>query len=458
MKAAELSVRTNGTLGETSLAELLAEAYNHAFSGRLELELDSERASAVVSRIELLNGSVCGANGPWLTPELAEESFAGLLPPDLLQLAREHASEYALDTFAAVERLKLLPANGLRAARESCVVHGIRQLSAAAAGRFRFVPEADDGAASPLWVEALEPLNLIVTSLLSGARSERSEQLVAAFADGELSIDPVGARSLLATLSGPARPVVEALLRAPSSVAELRQRSPHAGAAVTSALYALWLTHHLRVRARDHAAPSPVGSSPPPSSASGTRQAVTLRSSAGAEPSPYPPRPPSTGSLRAPLASQMVPRGTSSSSVRIPAQSTAPATVSSSPPVASSVPPFAAEAPAEWLARQEAVKERKLEDKVVEAWSLLQADPASLERVASFIRKAASLFPRNTRMRFFSACLREREGDVAAAVSELERVLSLDPRHDDARRELRRLRSSQLPPSVGDRLKRLFGK
>jgi cytochrome c-type biogenesis protein CcmH/NrfG len=104
------------------------------------------------------------------------------------------------------------------------------------------------------------------------------------------------------------------------------------------------------------------------------------------------------------------------------------------------------------------VKERILEDKAVEAWSLFQADPASLDRVAAFIRKASAVFPRNTRMRFFSGCLYEHQGRTNDAIAEFERVLAEDPRHADAQRELRRLRGSLSPTSVGDRIKRLFGK
>jgi hypothetical protein len=109
-------------------------------------------------------------------------------------------------------------------------------------------------------------------------------------------------------------------------------------------------------------------------------------------------------------------------------------------------------------ARHELIKERALEDKVLEAWSLAQADPTRVERVAVFIRKAARVFPRNSRIRFLSACLLELEGRPDEALAELERLLRSDPEHEDAARELRRLRGSLAPQSVGDRLKRLFGK
>jgi len=124
----------------------------------------------------------------------------------------------------------------------------------------------------------------------------------------------------------------------------------------------------------------------------------------------------------------------------------------------STFPTFSSAPPSASAARQEQVKERRLEEKAVEAWSLAQADPASLDRVATFIRKASLVFPRNVRMRFFSACLYERQGQPVDAISEFERVLALDPSHEDALRELRRLRNSLSPPSVGDRLKRLFNK
>jgi hypothetical protein len=462
--------RTSGSLAETAVAELLAEAYNFAFTGTLTFQVDSGPHAT----LRLANGSVREASGTFLTVELERESLTGLLPPDLIELAERHAEQYSLGLMAAVERLKLLPPNGLAAAREACVVLGLRAASELpGSARYTFAPGPDEVSAASSAESALEPLNLIVMSLLADPRRQRVEQCVSAFADGELSIDSIGARSLLATLSGPVRPVVEQLTRAPRTVQELRERLPNNSESLLASIYALWLTHHLRVRARDTVMPKhhSVSSSPPESSTSGMRPAQSLRppSLSGAPPhtssssssssslrpsslSGAPPRTTSSSSLRPSTVSGAPPRTTSSSSLRPPAVSGAPPATTPSVPAFPSFPPAAA------AARQELVKERSLEDKAVEAWSLFQADPASLDRVAAFIRKASAVFPRNARMRFFSGCLYEHQGRINEAISEFERVLAVDPRHSDAQRELRRLRGSLSPPSVGDRIKRLFGK
>jgi hypothetical protein len=437
--------RSHGLLAETAVAELLAEAYNFAFTGTLTFELGPEP----VTTLWLANGSVRDASGSWRTVELERESLSGLLPPDLIELAEQHAGQYSVGLMAAVERLKLLPPNGLAAAREACVVRGVRAASELpGSARYTFAPGPDELSAAGLPESALEPVNLIVVSLLADPRRERAELCVSAFADGELSIDSIGARSLLATLSGPVRPLVEQLTRAPRSVQELRERLPNNSDSLTASIYALWLTHHLRVRARDAVMPKQhsISSSPPESSTSGLRPAHSLRPPSG---SGAPPRA-SSSSPWAPTASGAPPRASSTSSLRVPTGSGAPPT----PPV----PAFPSFPPAAAAARQERVKERILEDKAVEAWSLFQADPASLDRVAAFIRKASAVFPRNTRMRLFSGCLYEHQGRTNDAIAEFERVLAEDPRHADAQRELRRLRGSLSPTSVGDRIKRLFGK
>ncbi len=110
--AATPAVRTRGQLGPTSLAELLAEAYNFAFTGTLGIEPEGDAPSL----LWIEHGAVRGASGPWQTDALKEEALSGLLPPDILSLARRHANDYGLELFEAVESLKLLPPNGVAAA------------------------------------------------------------------------------------------------------------------------------------------------------------------------------------------------------------------------------------------------------------------------------------------------------------------------------------------------------
>jgi hypothetical protein len=509
-------------MDETSVAELLAEAYNLAFTGSLELVPEHEARSV----IQLSSGSVREATGPWNSPLLAQESLAALLPPDLLALGLEHSRQYAVDLFTAVERLKLLPDGGLSAARDALVLHGLRAICRLPPStRYEFVPGIEAPVRSSGVDSVLEPLSLIVACALADPRAQRAEELVSAFADGELSLDPIGARSLLATLSGPVRAVAESLTRSPKTLAELRARAARTEP-LTAALYALWLTHHLRIRARDSTQPQarsrtssqpadrentsdrPGRSQAPPSasvmpqqrsptSVSGVSPAFTPsvrpRVSQSFAPSapPQPSRTPAPSSVSgvSPAFKSSAPPGAarsyapsapsgnsqsftpspppgasrsftpSSASGAPPQRSAEPRSVSGMSPRASAAPPDAdsPEARAS-AARQNIVKERSLEDKVVEAWSLAQADSASVERGIGFVRKASSVFPKNARMRFYLARLLERHGELPEAIRELERVLALDPNYPEASRELRRLRTSLAPPSVGDRLKRLFGK
>jgi hypothetical protein len=393
--------RISGSLADTSIAELLAETYNLAFTGVLELWPEGEGRAA----IDFENGAVRDARGPWESGELERERFNSVLPPDLLDLAEQHSEQYQVGLVEAVERLKLLPPGGLAAVREARVQHCVRAACQfGASTRYAFSPQAVADTATRL-ASPLEPIQLIASSALADPRSERLAAVVRGFSDGELSLDPLGARSLLALISGPVRPLVESLSQAPKTLAQLEQSHAlgrefaHAGA------YALWLTHHLRVRAPEAAAPA-------------ARVTQTL--------------PPQT---------RPVPSGPAFSGVppkREPTRSQSPAPVTS---------------PHEQL-----VKERLLEDKVAEAWSLAQSDPASVERMTAFVRKATGVFPSNTRILCFSARLLEYQGLVTEAMHEYERVLAIEPGHDEARAALGKLRQSLSPQSVGDRLKRLFTK
>ena len=418
--AATPAVRTRGKLGPTSLAELLAEAYNFAFTGTLVIAPEGDAPST----LWVEHGAVRAASGPWETDSLKEELLSGLLPPDILSLARRHANDYGFELFEAVESLKLLPANGLAAGREALVVHGVRYL-AALPDPTRYELDADPARAPEARLSApIEPLNLILVSALAGNHAERVEGAVAALGDCKVSLDPIGARSLLATLSGPIRALVDNLMRSPLSVEELQQRQSRPADALTASLYVLWLTHHLRVFDAPAEARAPAESLAPTPSAS---PPPVTRTVSGAAP-----------------ASSFVPPFTVPTASGIP-----PRRASSTSDVAPSDPARAH--------REHRVKERTMEAKVEEAWSLAQADPSSVARLASFVTKAASLFPRNAGIAFHLACFHERDGRNHEARAELERALSLDPALEDAQAMLQRLRGGGTTNRVGARLKRLFG-
>jgi hypothetical protein len=126
------------------------------------------------------------------------------------------------------------------------------------------------------------------------------------------------------------------------------------------------------------------------------------------------------------------------------------------PPRRTSVTSDIAPADPDRAEREHRVRERAMEAKVEEAWSLAQADSSSVSRLSSFASKASSLFPRNARIGFYLACLYEREGRPGDARAELERVLAFEPELEEAQALLSRIRNGS-GNSVGARLKRLFG-
>ncbi len=417
--AATSAVRTRGQLGPTSLAELLAEAYNFAFSGTLRLEPEGEAPST----LWIEHGAVRGASGPWATDALKEESLSSLLPPDILSLAQRHAHDYGLELFEAVESLKLLPASSVAAGREALVVQGVRSLAALSdSTRYELSADPVQPVAAHL-AAPIEPLNLILVCVLAGKHPERVDSAVAAFGARKVSLDPIGARSLLATLSGPIRSLVEGLARSPLRVEELQQRRAHPSDPLPASLYVLWLTHHLRVSDAPALSRPPTPIKTPPTASSPPIRVSSLP--------PVAPAARSVPPFTAPSSSGIPPRRTATSDI-------APAD------------PSRAE-------REHRVRERAMEAKVEEAWSLAQADPSSVARLSSFASKAASLFPGNARIGFHLACLYEREGRPGDARAELERVLAFAPELEEAQALLGRLRNGGSGTSVGARLKRLFG-
>jgi hypothetical protein len=432
--AATPAVRTRGQLGPTSLAELLAEAYNFAFTGTLGIEPDGDAPSLMW----IEHGAVRGASGPWQTDALKEEALSGLLPPDISSLARRHAKDYGIELFEAVESLKLLPPNGLAAAREALVVQGVRRL-AALPDTTRYELYADPAQAHEAHLSApIEPLSLILVCVLAGKHPERVESAVAAFGERKVSLDPIGARSLLATLSGPIRSLVDALMRSPLSVEELKQRRARASDPLPASLYVLWLTHHLRVFDAPTLSRPPTEIKTPPFASS-------LPVTTAAPPAAASSRPPSVGPARSTSAPapSYVPPFTAPSISGIPPRRTSTSDIAPSDPGRAE--------------REHRAKQRAMEAKVEEAWSLAQADASSVPRLASFAGKAANLFPKSSRIGFYLACFYERDGRPDDARAELERIVAFDPDFEDAQSMLWRLRGGGSGNSVGARLRRLFG-
>jgi len=352
----------NGDLSlvETSVAELLADAYKQEFSGSIIFE--DERGS--LSAIRYQRGEVVQATGAVYSAALARGALGMFLPEETLAFVDRHTLQYQVDTFAAVAQLALLPPESLRAAREAFVQRGVEKLTRLKGNsKYRFRP----GHERLKGTEELDPpmpaWNLVIASSLADER-ELSRPLIQAIQAHVLTVS--GDARFKASLVGPARALVEALARQPRSVLELERLDLVPKASLWAIVFALWSTgHFMAVR------PSQAPASEPP------------------------------------------PLGT---------------------------------------AREH--QERALEDKVLEAWVLAETDQRRVEKASAFAVKAVSIFPKNARLQYYSACLHQRAHRLEEAKNGFARALSLDPNYADARRELAKLQAH----ADGPGLKRFFGK
>ncbi|HEY6726830.1 MAG TPA: hypothetical protein VI197_22510 [Polyangiaceae bacterium] len=286
------------------------------------------------------------------------------LPDETLSFVDRHAVQYRLDPFGAVARLALLPPESLRAAREAFVQRGVERLARlSGTSKCRFRP----GGERLKGFEELEPpvplWNLVTAAALADPR-ELGKPLMQAIQAQLLTVSS-DAR-FKASLTGPARALVDAIARQPRSVLELERLDLAPKATLRAIVYAFWSTGHF----------------------------VAVR----------------------------------------------PSQAPSSEPLASG------------SAREQ--QERALEDKVLEAWVVAEADQRRVEKASAFAVKAASIFPRNARLQYYSACLHQRAQRFEEAQNGFARALQLDPNYADARRELAKLQA--LVEGAG--FKRFFGK
>lgn len=347
-------------LADVSVAELLAGAYQQAFSGSLIFEDDRGSLSA----IRCQDGEVVQVTGHSYSAALARGALAMFLPDETLSFVDRHAATYHLDPFSAVAQLALLPPESLRAAREAFVQRGVEKLARlGGSSKCRFRP----GSERLKGFEELDPpmplWNLVVAAALADHR-ELAAPLMQSIRTQLLTVSS-DAR-FKTSLTGPARALVEALARQPRSVLDLERLDLAPRVTLRGIVYALWSTGHL--------------------SAARSSQAPT-----------------------------------------------------SDPPAAGS-------------AREH--QERALEDKVLEAWVLAEADQRRVERASAFAVKAVSIFPRNARIQYYSACLHQRAQRFEEAKAGFARALQLDPSYADARRELAKFQSLLDAPVF----KRFFGK
>ncbi len=407
-----------GRLADTSLAELLAHGRNTAFSGGLFFR----PAAGERMIVSFDQGFITGATGPWENSERLQQSLADLLPTEQLRLAEGHAQRQQLSLFTAVERLSLLPPPTLSSARESLITQGIESLCRLPRqARYAFVAQqTPQSSGKAVHIDALK---LVIICAGSELGNGKARAYVESLADRPVQIAEGHLRPLLDTLSGPPRAVVHALGR-PCTVHRLVDEPVAPEDQVRATLYGLWLTHELAVGdTRSWSGPPRTHAD---SAASGTRRLAL--SDSGRPSTQYSSRP----------------------------QSRAPGDERSStwPPNRLTQPPTNPANTVEAAARQKAMEKR-----VVEAWMASESDPDRTQRAADFVRRAASIYPKNARIQFFAARLDAQTNRLVSAVKRFEQVLELDPNNDDARREMNQLRSTMLPPAKkGFSLKDLFGR
>ncbi len=372
------------SLGERSVAELLADAYLTQATGTWIFESDHGALSAV----RFVRGLVVQATGVWQTTSLERGALSAFLPDDALKLVREHAAKYRVGWFFSVEQLALLPPESLRAACEAMITRGTEQLSKLPLStRQRFRPGQERLKAVPCLEPGLVPLNLVITAELADSRP-LARSTLCRFRDQPLELVLEGRSELRDLLRGPSRAIFESLSRQSRSLVELERMSLVAPDSLYATVYALWITKKL--------VPEPRAGRQP-QHPNDVRPTTTSR----------PPR----DSKRA------------------------------SEPVES---------------RRGASQERALEARVLEAWALAEADARRVEKASAFVSRAALVFPKNPRLRYFSACLHQRAGRVDDARAEFSKALELDPGYTDARRDLRRLEAEV---SARESVRgRLFGK
>jgi hypothetical protein len=281
-------------------------------------------------------------------------------------------------------------------ARQSLTVLGLQKLSELAGDtRYAFVaPPAPAGPPSERW-SPLEPLGLIMACFLVGTQGERAARSLAPFEHATLTLDVERAKSLLPTLHGPVRAMLECLVLAPGSVQSLRERGLVSSDEVVASVAALWVARVINVRG--HAGSQTFPAVRPPSGAPRSSQTPT--------------------------------------SSQIPKTSVPP----SVPSILSSLPPRRDSGfvkAVHGALDAGGAKEHAMELKVEEAWMRAETDPARAQQITEVVRKAVAVFPKNPRMHYYLARLHVQANRLDEAVQEFQLVLSLDPNDKQAESEL----------------------
>lgn len=408
-----------GRLDSSPIPELLAYAHNQQFDGSVVLQSESRHRSG----IWFAGGQVLRARAAGLDQTLARQVLegSGLTEADLV-IASRYAQQASHDVFTAVEQLGLLTPDALEAARSAFVERQVRALGGLPGDTvFGFFPGLDTLKKSPGPLQPLASFDLIVSCLLEEPSLDRCRDQLEPIKNERLK--PTGSVGIRpGSTVARVRPVIDRLKRAPHSVEELRLLNLVPERELVACVYALRLT---RLVAREGSAVN-----------RGSWQSRV-------------PRRNSSEAFRLDPNETINRTGMRERRETLPAVAL-PASELDAAPQRSTLPPSLSPS-----ARQRQWQEQNAESKALEAWALAEGgDPVQIKKALVVVEKAVEFFPNNAQIRFYAGCLYRLVRQHEQAARAFRKVLTLDPDHSEAQRELDLLGKRSAPPSP----KGMFGR
>jgi len=402
-----------GRLDSSPIPELLAYAFNQQFEGSVVLQSERQLRSGVL----FAGGHVLRARAAGMDQALARQVLegSGLTETDLVQASR-HAQQSSCDVFTAVEQLELLGADTLESARAGFVERQVRALGNLPGETvFGFFPNLDTLRKSPGPAQPLASFDLIVACLLEEPSLDRCRDQLEPIKNERLK--PVGSVGVRPGSSvARVRPVIDRLKRAPHSIEELRLLNLVPERDLVACIYALRLTRLVAREGSTSGRPSWPSRVPRRNSSEAFRlDSAEVAARTGMR------------ERRETLPDVALPPADSSNSGMLDAT-----------PTRSSLPPSA---------RQRQWQEQNAESKALEAWALAEGgDPVQIKKALVVVEKAVEFFPNNAQIRFYAGCLYRLVRQHEQAARAFRRVLTLDPEHSEAQRELDLLGKRSVPP------------
>jgi len=401
-----------GRLDSSPIPELLAYAFNQQFEGSVVLQSERQLRSGVL----FAGGHVLRARAAGMDQALARQVLegSGLTEADLVQASR-YAQQASRDVFTAVEHLELLSADALESARAAFVERQVRALGNLPGETvFGFFPNLDTLRKSPGPAQPLASFDLIVACLLEEPSLDRCRDQLEPIKNERLK--PVGSVGVRPGSSvARVRPVIDRLKRAPHSIEELRLLNLVPERDLVACIYALRLTRLVAREGSTSGRPSWPSRVPRRSSSEAFRlDSSEVMARTGMR------------ERRETLPDVALPPADSSSSMLDPT------------PSRSTLPPSA---------RQRQWQEQNAESKALEAWALAEGgDPVQIKKALVVVEKAVEFFPNNPQIRFYAGCLYRLVRQHEQAARAFRKVLTLDPEHTEAQRELDLLGKRSVPP------------